>query len=248
MKRYFCFGLPIAILSAAASAAPKDLLGAWQCETDKGQVALLFQSANLLNFACSDYKYTATKKLIRVTGANGERIDYEYELEGRELAVILPTGDIMDCARQAAATAPPENRPGPAERQAAPAQGGGGRLNSALAGMLCSYSGSSSSTGSYSSSNRVSFDGRGRFVVGSESSFTTYQHNQQGDHTGTGIGASSSGGNGGRYEVTALQVAAPIRVVWDNGEQDGAAVHFIAGGRITEIKYGTTLYAAGLCD
>jgi hypothetical protein len=103
--------------------------------------------------------------------------------------------------------------------------------------MLCGSAGSSGTGGSNQRNVRVSFDGRGRFTTGGDSSFS--------GPAGFGYGEAAT--EGGRYEVSAAVPGATIRVQWDNGEADEAQVHHVVDGRITEIMYGRQLLGAGLC-
>ena len=110
----------------------------------------------------------------------------------------------------------------------------GGAANGALQGTMCGWSGNAN----YSRTTRVTFDGRGRFGTGSESSFS--------NRHGSGYGA--GGGDGGSYVVTAVQVGAPIRVRWANGEDDQATVHHVINGRISEIRYGKQVLGHAMCN
>jgi hypothetical protein len=106
-----------------------------------------------------------------------------------------------------------------------------------LKGRLCSYSGSSGSSSSYSRTRWAYFDGRGNFTYGSEASFSS----------GSGL-YHSGGGNsdgGGTYRVMGNQ----IQLVFSDGSRGLARVVMQQNdGRITEVMYEGTLYAVGLCQ
>jgi hypothetical protein len=106
-----------------------------------------------------------------------------------------------------------------------------------LQGRLCSHSGSSSSSSSYSRTGWAHFDGRGNFTYGSEASFSS----------GAGL-YHSGGGNadgGGTYRVMGNQ----IQLMFSDGTTGLAKVVMQQNnGRITEVMYEGTLYAVGLCQ
>lgn len=121
-----------------------------------------------------------------------------------------------------------------------PGQPGGmaaGGQEHLLQGRLCSYSGSSSSSSSYSRTGWAQFDGRGNFTYGSEASFSS----------GAGL-YHSGGGNadgGGTYRVMGKQ----IQLMFSDGSTGVAKVVMQQNsGRITEVMYEGTLYAVGLCQ
>ncbi len=104
-----------------------------------------------------------------------------------------------------------------------------------LKGTLCSWSGSSSSSGSYSSSKWAKFDGIGRFIYGSSSSYS-----------GTpGSMYNNSPDGAGDYEVRGNH----IYLRYDDGGCDVAKVYYRqSNGVITEVKFEGTIYAAALCE
>ena len=105
-----------------------------------------------------------------------------------------------------------------------------------LRGALCSYSGSSSSSSSYSRTQKIVFDGQGHFQFGSESSFSS------------DAGLAYSGNPNvktGAYSVNERTVTLYY--------QDGDTYQFQIkmrqnNGMITELIYNGTLYATGLCE
>lgn len=125
--------------------------------------------------------------------------------------------------------------PGPMGQPQMPSRPGG--QEHFLQGRLCSYSGSSNSSSSYSRTGWAYFDGKGKFTYGSEASFSS----------GSGL-YHSGGGNadgGGSYRVIGNQ----IQLMFSDGSTGLAKVVVQQNnGRITEVMYEGTLYAAGLCQ
>lgn len=108
--------------------------------------------------------------------------------------------------------------------------------NSRLYGTFCSYSSSGYSSSSiYSSSEHVTFDGKGHYQYGSSSSYS-----------GGGDGYyGGSGGYNGTYRVNGSKVI----LTSSDGEVFVAYIHYqLSNGVITELKYDGTIYAKALCD
>lgn len=116
-----------------------------------------------------------------------------------------------------------------------------------LSGPVCAYSGSSSGSSSYSSTQRMTFDGRGHVAWGSESAFSGSTQNMYGDTTATWGGY---GGNqntptsGGTYSVSGNSV----KIHWGDGTTLDCTVHYRNGRQITELQCGSKLYGRGLCE
>ncbi len=224
----FILAFTLLLAAGAAGAQQTALLGAWQCQTPQGAASLSFDNANQLTFNGDTTQYMVQGNVITAL-VNGFPTQYRYQVSGNQLAIANPDGTRTNCVRGAGG--PVQGAPG------APGTPGGGAMNAALQGTMCGWRGSTSGSSSYSSTTRVTFDGRGRFGSGSESSFS-----------GTaGQGYGSGGGDGGSYTVTAVQVGAPIHVRWNNGEPDQAVVHNVSGGRITEIRHGKQVFGHALC-
>lgn len=210
---------------AAAQAQQTALLGSWQCQTPQGPASLAFGSNGDLTFNGDMTQYVVQGNVITAL-VNGFPTQYRYQVSGNQLAIANPDGTRTSCQRGAAGGGFAQ---GPGASGAA-----GGAMNGALQGTMCGWSGNAN----YSRTSRVTFDGRGRFGTGSESSFSF----------STGSGYGSGGGDGGTYMVTAVQVGAPIRVRWANGEDDQATVHHVINGRITEIRYGKQVLGHAMCN
>ena len=182
--------------TAVAQAQQPALLGNWQCQTPQGAATLAFGDNGQLVYNGDTTQYAVQGNVITAL-VDGFPQQYRYQINGDALAIANPDGTRTNCQRGGGAAG-------------AFAQGGvlSGAANGALQGTMCGWSGNAN----YSRTTRVIFDGRGRFGTGSESSFS--------NRHGSGYG--SGGVDGGFYMVTSVQVGAPIRVGWANGEDDQA--------------------------
>ena len=220
-----------------ALAAPSTLLGRWNCESPGGPGALDFRDNMTVIYAGKGMAYRVQGNVILVV-EDGVPASYQFALQGDRLDIQTPDGELIRCARDA-------GRPAPA---APKANAAGGPLDRLLQGQFCSWSGSSGGGSSYSTTQRVFFDGRGHYTTGSESSFGMTSRDAGGNETGSAGAYGSGEGAGGTYAVTAARPGSQIRVKWNTGEDDVAYVHFVSGGRITEIKYGDKVFGAALCE
>ena len=231
-----CLVATAVLLVGAPAAHATGLTGAFQCQSMLGEAGLEFVTADRLRFDGEELPYQVACDRIVVL-QYGQARPHPFSLRGDVLQLTSPEGITLVCNRvggRAGATAGVgDGRPGDG------AAGGASSTaaNAQLAGMLCGSAGSSGTGGSNQRNVRVSFDGRGRFTTGGDSSFS--------GPAGFGYGEAAT--EGGRYEVSAAVPGATIRVQWDNGEADEAQVHHVVDGRITEIMYGRQLLGAGLC-
>lgn len=221
-------------VSTLAQQGPK-LAGAYDCQSPDGPAVLNFESTRTLSYGGVQMAYRILGTAIQVI-QDGLPVNYAFVQKGDRLDITTPEGDHIACVKS-----------GSVAKGSAPAGGSAG-ANALLQGQLCAWSGSSGGGSSYSSTQRAWFDGRGRFSTGSESSFSGQYRDSGGNDVGSASAYGGGNGPGGTYQVTAAQVGAPIQIRWDDGSQDVAYVHFVAGGRITEIKYGKALFGAGLCE
>lgn len=221
----------------AALAAPSPLVGRWQCESADGPGELDFRDDATVVYGGKGMPYRVQGNVIRVI-EDGAPTNYAFALRGDRLDIQTPDGEMIRCARAAGRPATSAPKGGAA----------GGPLDQLLQGQFCSWSGSSGGGSSYSTTQRVFFDGRGHFTTGSESSFGMTSRDAGGNETGSAGAYGSGEGAGGTYAVTAARPGSPIRVKWNTGEDDVAHVHFVSGGRITEIKYGDKVFGAALCE
>lgn len=204
-------------------------VGQWACEVEGEAFDLTVSSARDMTFAGERMSYRVEGDRIFVSQQGVVR-PHQYRLQGRELALLSPEGILIRCQRRAANDG---RSPALGAAQSSP----DANQNHLLQGTYCGFAGARSSTGSTSRTTRVQFDGRGRFAVASESSFNVQ----------SGLGYGNSATEGGTYTVTAARPGATIHVRWNTGEVDGAVVHHMGGGRITEIRYGDMVLGQGLC-
>jgi hypothetical protein len=213
----------------AGKQSKSTLIGSWKCQGSKGASSLIFESQNRLVYNGEAANYRLAPGTIRVQGDYGP-VDYGYSLKGNTLYVSFPDGSRMQCLKAGAAES------GRGKKAGSEMAGAGAGKAGYLRGMLCSWSGSSSSSSSYSRSTRVAFDGRGGFRYSSESSFSS------------GAGQAYSGGrpaNSGTYRIEGNNVY----LTSSDGTTSTAQVHMRqSNGAITEIMYRGQLYATALCN
>ena len=154
-------------------------------------------------------------------------IDYPYTLSQGVLTITFPEGTRIPFTR---APSSPMNQQGKNQQSA-----GGGSVGQ-LRGSLCSWSGSSNSSSSYSTSQKIVFDGQGHFQFGSESSFSgdaglAYSGNPNIKRGNYSVGKNTVTlyyQDGDKYEFQ-------IKIREDNG-------------MITTLEYNGRLYAKVLCE
>jgi hypothetical protein len=202
------------------------LSGRWLFQSQQGQLVLQFLSSNQLSLNGETTQYQLKEGVIQAMGDYGW-IDYPYTLSQGTLTLTFPDGTRLPFIKTSSAAT---------NQQEVNQQTTGGGSTWQLKGALCSYSGSSNSSSSYSRTQKIVFDGQGNFKFGSESSFSS----------GAGI---AYGGNPnvktGKYSVGERTVTLYY--------QDGDIYEFKINmrqdnGMITELMYSGTLYAAGLCE
>ncbi len=222
MKNETIFLFSIFILFVSTSLYAVSLTGKWVAQSDQGVVSLEFLSGNQLNYNGELLPYQIVDDVIQVPG-DFSLIDYPYTLKQGKLTIRFPEGYKLTFKRLGKTEH--TNRANISNQ------------NSRLQGMLCSYSSSGSyygSSSSYSSSQRVKFDGQGRFRTNNESSYS----GDAGGYYGQG------NASGGRYEVKGNQVYLTV----DDGSSYQGKVIEQSGGRITGIEVNQTIYGSGLCD
>ena len=171
----------------------------------------------------SIYKLISQPKAIRVFDDYGY-FDYLYVLNGDKLTITFPDGNHYTFER--------------GEKQVSQNTSAAATVNGNLYGSFCHWSGSSGvySTSSYSSTDRITFDGKGNFAYGTETSFSSDAGLYANDNNNTQRGTYSVEGkhiyltfiDGSRYTLDIY-----IQQDW---------------GEITEIKYGEKVYAKALCE
>lgn len=207
------------------------LSGKWLFQSQQGQLVLEFLSANQLSFNGETTQYQLKEGIIQAQGDYGW-IDYPYTLNQGILTITFPDGSRFPFTR-ASAVAGGQQGPGQTGMNQ---QAEGNGLAWQLKGSLCSWSGSSNSSSSYSRTQKIVFDGQGNFQSGSESSFSS--------NAGIAYGGNPNAETG-RYTVSESTVTLHYRsgqsyVFKINMRQDN--------GTISELMYSGTLYAKGLCD
>jgi hypothetical protein len=202
------------------------LTGKWIYRSQEGTLILEFLSDNRLTFNGETTTYRMTEGAIEAQTDYGWQ-NYPYSLAGNKLNLTFPEGITLTFEKQETmqgSTGLSTNK--------------GGRLWQ-LKGSLCYWSGSSSSYGEYSSysrTERLSFDGKGNFMYGTEASFDSNTAMLYSDNPDVERGS---------YEINGNKVY----------------LHFLSGGvievdiymqqnngMITELKYGEKLYATSLCE
>lgn len=201
------------------------LMGQWRCQTPQGAAQLSFLSDRELSYNGERSPYQLGKGVIRVPGDWGPQ-EYGYAVNGDQLTVTNPDGSITQCQRQQGGVA-----------GAGGAAGGG--MEALLQGPRCAYS--SSPDGGFSTLYKLFFDGQGRFVSGSESSYSGDPGSAYGLHNDP---------NAGTYQVTGNSKGSAVHLTFPDGSTGVAYVYFIDddNGRILELRLNGRHYAPALCQ
>jgi hypothetical protein len=230
LKGFKWVAATLLLWAVSAAGSEKDaLVGTW-VSTD-GSITLAIASPTELSYNGQPFRCNIDERAIYVVDAQGLVTPYFYRTDGERLELLYPEGSVVLFVRQKEARGRPPK--GTAEGDGAPggeAQPHHASQNHLLQGRFCSFSSSSGGGSSYSSTYWAQFDGRGNFVYGS--------------------GAYYSGGGDlyadgrGTYEVQGDTIV----LRYPDGSSDRAYVYHRYGGRITEIKYGSRVYAPQLCE
>ena len=217
-----------------------DLKGTWRYSSYEGSIDLVFQSENQLILGGEPANYSLVRNAIRVQDEYYP-VDYPLTLKGDTLNISFPEGYQLDFIKvegtgQDNIRGTQQNQTYDQQhRQTQGNQAGGQEYQ--LQGKLCCYSGSSSSSSSYSSTKWAYFDGRGNFQYGSESSFSS--------DAGITYGGENNNEKRGTYRVSGNNVT----LTYSDGSSDTAKVETrLNDGSITVLKYAEELYAKQLCD
>ena len=202
------------------------LSGRWLFQSQQGQLILEFISNNELTLNGETTKYQLKAGIIQAAGEYGW-IDYPYTLSQGTLTITFPDGTVIPFTKASSTTA---------NQQGTNTQRAGGGSTWQLKGALCSWSGSSNSSSSYSSTQKIVFDGQGSFQFGSESSFSGNAGIAYSGNPNVKTGTYSIG----ESIVTLHFQDGDTYQVKINMRQDN--------GMITELMYNGTLYAKGLCE
>ena len=144
-----------------------NLIGTWIFQNQQGQLLLEFKSVSQLTLNGETTQYQLKQGVIQAMGDNGW-IDYPYTMYQGVLTITFPDGTQIPFTRSSSAAM---NQQG-MNQQGTNQRTGGGGSTWQLSGTLCSWSGSSNSTSSYSSTRKLIFDGQGNYQFGREGSFS----------------------------------------------------------------------------
>lgn len=166
------------------------------------------------------------------------------QIRGRAIAVVGPKGTVytvgLTTEPQFAALSKRVDELGRSVSFFAPKVGAGVAL---INGPMCGVSSGSS----YSSTQRINFNGRGQASWGSEMVFGGDIRDGGGDVTASYGGWSGNANQPtdlGTYTVAGDQ----ITIKWGDGSVMSCVAHHRYNGKITEMKCGNKLYGAGLCN
>lgn len=123
------------------------------------------------------------------------------------------------------------------------AGGGGGAGVSLIQGAMCAWSSGSS----YSSSQKMFFDGKGNVSWGSEMAFGGSIKDGGGNETATYSGYTGNQNESssmGRYSVQ----GDAVNIQWGDGTTMACTVHHRNSGRVAELMCGKKLFGGGLCE
>jgi len=230
MKNKVAFTLTVLLLSNFVYAQNNPdyslLKGTWNISNGYTTVTLKIIDGTKLIYDGEQlaYKLISQPKAIRVFDEYSY-FDYLYTLKGDKLILTFPDGNnyIFEKNKNSGQTV------GKAAAQ---------RGNSNLYGSFCHWSGSSGvySTSSYSSTDRITFDGKGNFAYGTETSFSSDAGIYDNDNNNTQRGIYTVDGNN-------------IYVTFNDGSKYTLQIYVQQDrGEITEIKYGEKVYAKALCE
>lgn len=202
-----------------------NLIGNWQ-SLDESSIFLIINNNNLM-INNEVFNYTLSGNLIKVDSEEGI-VDYPYKLNGDVLTISFPTG--FDIVFKKVSNKKTNNNVKNNN------QNNQANQNYMLQGNFCSYSSSNTYSSSYSSQNKVFFDGNGKFYYG-------------GTETSMSADVGQYYGNSLSQNVGTYKVVGNIVYLTDSeGGQDQAQVHFINSSGISELMYNGKLYGKGLCE
>jgi hypothetical protein len=202
--------------ASAQSAEP--LLGRWRCQAPDGPALLEVLSNTELTYNGQRTTFQLGQGVMRVQEDWG-MAEYRYRIEGDRMTVTNPDRSVTQC-----------------QRQQAPAAGARGGMEALLQGQRCAYS--SSPDGGFATTYMMYFDGQGRFVWGTESSFSGDPGMAYGLHNNPDAGS---------YRVGGTSRGSEIYLTWPNGDPGVATVTLGDADGIYEFQLNGRHFAAGLC-
>lgn len=229
--------------AAGTGSSGGELLGTWSCQAFFGGMPVgagrvSFDPSGRAQVGNRSYAYRLEGGGVRLEDESGYS-DYRYAVQGESLRMWAGDGSEFRCGKAAGRPGNPTRNPlsqtGRAPAGYGPPPGARGGDDWRLRGTYCHWSGSSSSSSSYGRTERITFDGQGRWTFGTEASFSS----------GAGLAYGGSGGGSGTYRVSGRQIFYQTA----SGEQGVASVNMQQDdGRVTEIIVNGELYAPQLCE
>ena len=208
------------VLLSFMNAAAKDLTGKWFAQ--EAGTSLVFVSKNILIYDGGRLQYKIIGDKIRIPDPYLGYVDYPYKMQNGKLYIRFPEGYTLSFVKAAR------------KKQNTRQKQDGKTQNYLLRGSLCHYS--SSYNGGYSHSDRLYFDGIGRYSTG----YQTYSSGSSGAYAGEG-----ADGNGGSYSV----MNGRIFIQTDDGSSyEGRVIEQQNDGRITGINVNGKVFGSALCD
>jgi len=229
--KQFVFSFIFILLTVNMQAQKKKLYGSWKASN--GTITTFTDQT--MTMAGTTYYYMVQGKYIMVYNDYGQSMQYKYQIKGKKLYLYVEGVGTYVLSKVKT------NQQTAYGNQGYGNQGYGNQGNTAdnarLYGSFCSYSSSGySGSSSYSTTQTVTFDGRGHYTYGSQSSYS-------------GGGDGYYGGNGGytgTYRVVGNQ---GVILTASDGSVYKVAIHFVQNsGEITELKYDGVVYGKSLCD
>ena len=224
-----------------ATAQKSKLYGSWQATN--GSITSFTKTT--MTVAGSPYRYTVSGNIITVYDQSNNTMQYKYQVKGNQLYLYAEgygTYVLTKTTGQAQNTGYGNTGYGNVGYgNQTNGSGNTGQRNAAanarLYGTFCSYSSSGySGSSSYSTTEHVTFDGRGHYTYGSQSSYS-------------GGGDGYSGGDGGYSGTYRVVGNKGVILTASDGSQYRVAIYYVQqSGEITELKYDGTIYAKSLCD
>jgi len=214
--RFFVIMLLVVFVNLEA----KDFSGKWV--SGQAGTSLEFISKTVLRYDGERFRYRVNAHNIQIADEYLGYIDYPYKIQNHKLYIRFPEGYTLTFTKVKQ------------KKQSKRHASAGGIQNHLIRGGLCSYS--SSYNGGYSHSDRVYFDGVGRYSTGSQ----TYSSGDSGAYVNEG-----ADGNGGSYKI----VGDRIYIETDDGNRfEGSVIEQQSDGRITGIKINGKVFGSALCD
>ena len=210
-------------LSTSIDAQSNALYGSWQANNG----TIMAFGSNNVSVGSDSYNYKVSGTSLTMYNENGESLTYKYQVERGQLYLYLEGTGTFILTKVEGNRTPNRNTQ---NANISPD-------NNRLYGTFCSYSSSGySGSSSYSTTQRVTFDGQGHYSYGSESSYS-----------GGGDGYNnSSGGYSGGYKVVENK---GVVLTDSDGSEYRVLIFFVQdSGEITELKYDGVVYAKNLCN